>query len=79
MHLILWKKKWTLPNTFRFIGRKEGKYEGRKEGRDEGRKEIIFDMFRNNITVDQMSNFVNLEKTKLLELKKEYDKINNQA
>ena len=31
-------------------------------------------MFRNNITVDQMSNFISLEKTKLLELKKEYDK-----
>ena len=60
-------------------GRKEGKYEGRKEGRDEGRKEIIFDMFRNNITVDQMSNFISLEKTKLLELKKEYDKINIHA
>ena len=38
MHLILWKKKWTLPNTFRFIGRKEGREEGRKGGREDGRE-----------------------------------------
>ena len=41
-----------------------------------GRKELIFSMFRKNKTVDEILNFIDFERTKILEYKKEYDQIN---
>ena len=48
---------------------------GEKRGRDAREKELIFSMFKKNRTIDDILNFVDFEKNKILEYKKEYDQI----
>ena len=51
---------------------------GEERGEKRGEKNLIFDMFRNNKTVDEIANFINHEKSKIVEYKKEFDQINRQ-
>ena len=51
---------------------------GEERGKKRGEKNLIFDMFRNNKTVDEIANFINHEKSKIFEYKKEFDQINTQ-
>ena len=57
------------------LGEKIGEERGRNEGIKEGIKKVVFEMFKNNKTVDEISKLINFERTTIAEYKNEYDQI----
>ena len=52
--------------------------EGIEKWIEKGHKDLIFKMFKKDKTVDEVSDLTDFERTKILELKNEYDQLATQ-